>query len=121
MHDAAFVLFDRKLEFVNDVFAELFGVSPTMPAAPISIPEPRCAGEQPLIREQYQKGCCSAFTMQQFNFTGLSKNGRKIECETILLFIPYKWGVAIQGTLRPISASSQIDKILQNAPQSFTG
>ena len=28
MNDAIFVVFDRKLEFVNDRFAELFGVSP---------------------------------------------------------------------------------------------
>ena len=28
MHEAIFVIFDRKLEFVNDKFAELFGVSP---------------------------------------------------------------------------------------------
>ena len=28
MNEAIFVLFDRKLEFVNDRFAELFGVSP---------------------------------------------------------------------------------------------
>ena len=114
MHEAIFVLFDRKLEFVNDAFAELFGISPGDACSdnfdPLSLIAPE---SNRFIRKQYRKGCCSAFTMQQLNFTGLSRNGLKIECESILLFIPYKWGVAIQGTLRRISASRQIDVALQ--------
>jgi PAS domain-containing protein len=114
MNDAVFVLFDRKLEFVNDVFVEIFGISPDDACSsnfdPLSLIAPQSSR---FIREQYRKGCCSAFTMQQLNFTGLSKNGLKMECESILLFIPYKWGVAIQGTLRRISASRQIDVALQ--------
>jgi hypothetical protein len=65
------------------------------------------------IREQYRKGCCGAFTTKQLNFTGLSKDGLKRECETFLLFIPYKWGLAIHGTLRSISVDRQIDEALQ--------
>jgi hypothetical protein len=114
MHEAVFVLFDRRLEFVTDVFAELFGISPEDAYSanfdPLSLIAPE---SNRFIREQYRKGCCSAFTMQQLNFTGLSRNGLKIECETILLFIPYKWGVAIQGTLRRISTGRQIDETLQ--------
>ena len=124
MHEAVFVLFDRKLEFVNDVFAELFGIAPDEACSsgfdPLTLVAPESSR---FIREQYRKGCCSAFTMQQLNFTGLSRNGLKIACETILLFIPYKWGVAIQGTLRRISASRQIDEALQmprgNSPAVF--
>lgn len=117
MHEGVFVLFDRKLEFVNDVFAELFGISPDDACSanfdPLSLVAPESSR---FIREQYRKGCCSSFTMQQLNFTGLSRNGLKIECETILLFIPYKWGVAIQGTLRRISAKRQIDEASQRCP-----
>jgi PAS domain-containing protein len=36
-----------------------------------------------------------------------------MECETFLLFIPYKWGVAIHGTLRSISVSRRVDEALQ--------
>jgi len=119
MHEAVFVLFDRKLEFVNDVFAELFGIAPDEACSadfdPLTLIAPESSR---FIREQYRKGCCSAFTMQQLNFTGLSKSGLKIACETILLFIPYKWGVAIQGTLRRISASRQIDEAVQ-MPHSY--
>ena len=66
-----------------------------------------------VIQEQYRKGCCGDHTTKQFNYTGLSKDGRKIECETFILFIPYKWGVAIQGTLRSISMSRRIDEAMQ--------
>jgi PAS domain-containing protein len=114
MHEAIFVLFDRKLEYVNDRFAELFGVSPeeacssNFDSMTLIAPESRR-----FIWELYKEGCCGAFTTKQFNFTGLSKDGLKMECETFLLFIPYKWGVAIHGTLRSISVSRRVDEALQ--------
>ena len=114
MHEAIFVFFDRKLEYVNDRFAELFGVSPEeactsdFDSMTLIAPESRR-----FIWELYKEGCCGAFTTKQFNFTGLSKDGLKMECETFLLFIPYKWGVAIHGTLRSISVSRRVDEALQ--------
>jgi PAS domain-containing protein len=114
MHEAIFVLFDRKLEYVNDRFAELFGVSPeeacssNFDSMTLIAPESRR-----FIWELYKEGCCGAFTTKQFNFTGLSKDALKMECETFLLFIPYKWGVAIHGTLRSISVSRRVDEALQ--------
>jgi PAS domain-containing protein len=114
MHEAIFVIFDRKLEFVNDRFAELFGVSPEEACSSDFDPMTLIAPEsRHVIREQYRKGCCGAFTTKQLNFTGLSKDSLKIECETFLLFIPYKWGLAIHGTLRSISLSRRIDEALQ--------
>ena len=114
MHEAIFVIFDRKLEFVNDSFAELFGLSPEEACSsdfdPMTLIAPENRHE---IREQYRKGCYGAFTTKQLNFTGLSKDGLKRECETFLLFIPYKWGLAIHGTLRSISVDRQIDEALQ--------
>jgi len=114
MHEAIFVIFDRKLEFVNDRFAELFGLSPEEACSsdfdPMTLIAPENRHE---IRELYRKGCCGAFTTKQLNFTGLSKDGLKRECETFLLFIPYKWGLAIHGTLRSISVDRRIDEALQ--------
>jgi PAS domain S-box-containing protein len=113
MQEAIFVVFDRKFEFVNDRFAELFGVSPEEACSsnfdPMTLIVPE---NRRFIQEQYREGCRGAFTTKQVNYTGLSKNGLKIECETFLLFIPYKWGVAIQGTQRDISVSRRIDEAL---------
>ncbi len=114
MHEAIFVVFDRKFEFANDRFAELFGVSPEEACSSDFDPMTLIAPEsRRFIQEQYREGCRGAFTTKQLNYTGLSKDGLKIECETFLLFIPYKWGVAIQGTLRSISVSKRIDEALQ--------
>lgn len=114
MHEVVFVTFDRKLEFVNDRFTELFGVEPEEACSfdfdPITLvaPESRC-----LVLEQYREGLSGAFKTKQFNFTGLSKDGLKIPCETLLMFIPYKWGFSIQGKLRNIYESTRIDDSLQ--------
>jgi hypothetical protein len=114
MHDAIFVVFDRKFEFVNDRFAELFGVSPEEACSSNFDPMILIAPEsRPVIREQYREGCYGAFTKKLFNYIGLSKDGLKIACETFLLFIPYKWGVAVNGTLRCISSlSRRIDEVV---------
>ena len=110
MDEAIFVSFDRKLEFVNDIFAELFSVSPEEACSSNFDPMTLIAPESRLfIRKQYQEGCRGAYTTKQINYTGLSKEGLKIDCETFLLFIPYKWGVAIQGTLH----STSIDEALR--------
>jgi PAS domain-containing protein len=114
MHEAIFVVFDRKLEFVNDRFTELFGVSPEEACSYNFDPMTLIAPEsRRFIQEQYREGCLGAFTTKQFNYTGLSKDGLKIACETFFMFIPYKWGVAIQGTLRSTSVSRRIDEALQ--------
>jgi PAS domain S-box-containing protein len=121
MYEAIFVVFDRKFEFVNDRFAELFGVSPEEACSSNFDPMTLIAPEsRRFIGEQYRKACRGAFMTKQFNYTGLSKDGRRIECETSLLFIPYKWGLAIQGVLRSISVSRQIDEALQRRHSDLT-
>ena len=112
--EAIYVVFDRKFEFANDRFAELFGVSPEEVCSSKFDPMTLIAPEsRPFIQEEYRKGCRGAFTTKQINYTGLSKDGLKIECDTFLMFIPYKWGVAIQGMLRGISKSlRQVDEAL---------
>ena len=112
--EAIFVVFNRKLEFINDRFAELFGVSSEEVCGSNLDPMTLIAPEsRRYIRELYREACHCAFKTKQIHFTGLSKDGVKIECETLLLFISYKWGIAIQGTLHGISMSERIDRTLQ--------
>ncbi|MEI7637336.1 MAG: PAS domain-containing protein [Syntrophus sp. (in: bacteria)] len=115
IHEAIYVVFDRKFEFANDRFAELFGVSSEEACSSNFDPMTLIAPEsRRFIQEQYREGCNGTFTTKQLNYTGLSKDGLKIECETFLMFIPYKWGVAIQGMLHSISSvSRKIDDALQ--------
>ena len=70
------------------------------------------------IREQYREWCCGAFTTKQIKYTGLSKEGLRIECETFLLLIPYKWGISIQGTLRSTPVG-RLDEAFQRRYSDF--
>jgi len=116
MQEAIFVIFDRKYEFVNDRFSELFGVSPDDACSSKFDPMTIIAPESRFfISEQYREWCRSSHTSQQFNYTGLSMDGLKIECETSLLFIPYKWGLAIHGVLRSIPVNRRVDDALQRS------
>jgi PAS domain S-box-containing protein len=118
-HEAIFVVFDRKFEFVNDKFAELFGVSPEEACSSDFDPMTLIAPEsRSFIREQYREWCCGAFTTKHLNYTGLSKDGRRIECETSLLLIPYKWGISIQGNLRSMPVG-RLDEALQMSYSDF--
>jgi diguanylate cyclase (GGDEF)-like protein/PAS domain S-box-containing protein len=65
------------------------------------------------IREKFRQGSRGEFMVQQYEFTGQTKDDVKIECETFVLFVPYKWGVAIHGMLRNITVRKRIDEELQ--------
>jgi diguanylate cyclase (GGDEF)-like protein/PAS domain S-box-containing protein len=112
--EAIYLIFDRKYEYVNDRFAKMFGVTPDdvchkgVDAANLIAPESRT-----MVNEIYRKGIRGEFSIQEYEFTGITKEGARIECSTIDLFIPYKWGVAIHGMLRNISMQKRIDEELQ--------
>ncbi|MGZ6222771.1 MAG: PAS domain-containing protein, partial [Syntrophales bacterium] len=113
-NDAIFVIFDRKFEFINQRFEEIFVV--TMDEVcntdfnPIDLVAPE---NRKLVMEHVRKGYGGKFTSRQFQFAGLTKDGRKIECETTVLFIPYKWGIALHGVLRNVTVRKRIDEELQ--------
>jgi diguanylate cyclase (GGDEF)-like protein/PAS domain S-box-containing protein len=114
MKEAVYVIFDRKYEFINDQFAEMFGFTPEevchkgFDLMTLVAPESRS-----FIQDTYRKGSRGEFQTKQYEFTGMSKDGASIECETFILFIPYKWGTAIHGMLRNISLQKRIDEELQ--------
>ncbi|MBA3035962.1 MAG: diguanylate cyclase [Desulfobacterium sp.] len=114
MDEAIYVLFDRKYEFVNNKFAELFGVTPDEICNPEYDPMTLVAPEsRKFVKNKYRLSSSGEFMTQQYEFTGMTKDGIKIECETFILLIPYKWGVAIHGMLRNINVRKRIDEELQ--------
>jgi diguanylate cyclase (GGDEF)-like protein/PAS domain S-box-containing protein len=66
-----------------------------------------------LAMDNIRKGYAGKFSSRQFQFAALTKDGRKIECETTVLFIPYKWGIAVHGVLRNVTVRKRIDEELQ--------
>ena len=112
--DAIFVIFDRKFEFINQRFEELFNVTVDEVCShdfdPMTLVAPESHN---LVIEQIQKGYRGVFSAQQFEFAALTKNGRKIECETTVIFVPYKWGTAVHGILHNVTVRKRIDEELQ--------
>ena len=114
MNEAIYVVFDRKYEFVNRKFADLFGVAQEEVCSPGFDPMSLVAPEsRRFVRDKFRQGSRGEFVAQQYEFTGLTKEGVKIECETFVLYVPYKWGVAIHGMLRNITMRKRVDLELQ--------
>jgi len=114
LNEAIYVLFDRKYEFVNKKFAEMFHVTPDEVCSSDFDPMTLVAPEsRRYLKEKYRKGATGEFKVQHYEYTGMTKSGSLIECETFVLFIPYKWGVAVHGTLHNITARKRIDDELQ--------
>ena len=112
--DAIFVVFDRKFEFINERFEEIFSVKSDQARAPDFNPMDLVAPEsRSFVLEQVQKGSRGAFSSKKFEVTAMTKDGRKIECETTVIFIPYKWGTAMHGILRNVTVRKRIDEELQ--------
>ncbi|MGD0274839.1 MAG: PAS domain S-box protein [Syntrophales bacterium] len=104
-----YVIFDRKYEFVNQTFEDLFGYEtneichPKFDIMTVITPECRQAVEKTFI-----EGIRGNYKTYDFKFEGLKKDGMKIECDTSVLFIPYKWGTAIQGIIHNASVPKNI-------------
>ncbi|MBN1382434.1 MAG: PAS domain S-box protein [Deltaproteobacteria bacterium] len=114
MNEAIYVIFDRKYEFVNQQFADLFGVTQEEVCSPqFDIMELIAPESRRFVREKYTQGFRGDYPTQQFEFTGMTQDGKKIVCENFLLFIPYKWGVAMHGMLRNVTMRKRIDEELQ--------
>lgn len=107
--DAIYVIFDRKYEFVNQKFADLFGTIQEEVCGHGFDPMTLIAPEsQNFVKENHKKGYRGELISQQFKFTGQRLDGFKVECETFVMYIPYKWGIAIHGMLREINLRKSI-------------
>lgn len=112
--DALFVIFDRKFEFVNRAFEEIFGydsgdiIGPDFDAMKMIDPDWR-----KFVQNKFREGLRGDFSVHQFEFIGLKKDGRKVGCEASVIFIPYKWGMAIHGVVHDVTMRKRVSDELQ--------
>jgi hypothetical protein len=93
---AFFVLFDRRFEYINDIFSELFCISPEEACSYKFNPIKLISQEyQSYISKKYNEICRGCIKTENFQFTGISMDGNRIECNAFVLKIPYKWGIAL--------------------------
>ena len=96
--DAIYVIFDRKFEYVNQVFEGLFGYTadeiyrPEFEFMNLFAPESRKS-----VQKIFDEGLRGHRGARQFEFIGQRKDGGTFACDTSAIFIPYKWGVAVNG------------------------
>jgi hypothetical protein len=61
------------------------------------------------VKKIFAEGIRGDRSLCEFKFSILRKDGRIFECDTLVIFIPYKWGMAIQGTLWEAMTQKNID------------
>jgi len=111
-NDAIYLLYNRKFEYINDKFKEMFGVTleevnkPEFDLMDLVAPE-----SKKLMEEKLKNVKKDHDLSDKYEFTALSKDGKKIEVEASVNYIKYKDGIASQGILRNISERKQLEKI----------
>ena len=108
-----YVIFDRQFEFVSQKFAELSRRNAEGSLRPRIRSDDIGAWKAEDSRDRLREGFHGGFSAQEYEYTGMKKDGSRIECETFVLFIPYKWGMATHGMLHDISLRKRIDEELQ--------
>lgn len=103
-NDATYLLYNDRFEFVNNQFVKLFGYSVSELAdkkfkfrklvAPESIP---------LIDHRRQLLEAGRAIPTIYEFAAITKDNKKIICETSVSYVNYKTGTAVQGIIRNVT------------------
>jgi len=115
-NDAIYLLYDNKFKIINKSFEEMFGYSIEETNAPdfnfmnLVVPSSR-----QLIRERAEKMKKDKHLEPVYEFTAITKSGKKIECETSVRYIDYKDGKAVQGIVRNITSRKKMQRQLEKS------
>ncbi len=122
-NDAIYLLYENKFEVVNRRFTEMFGYTLAECNAPdfnfLNLVAPESRGSIVQRMEAVKRG---EKVSDVYEFTALSKSGRRIICEVSVSYIQYKEGIATQGIIRDITerrqAEAEIRKLSEALKQS---
>jgi len=109
-----YVIFDNKCEFVNQSFVDLFGYGKDeidqteLGFMTLIAPEHRHT-----VEKAFYGGIKCDYDNSSFKFKALMKDGSKMECDTSVIFVPYKWGVAIHGVIYNVSGPANGNGVIE--------
>jgi two-component system cell cycle sensor histidine kinase/response regulator CckA len=114
--DAVYLMYNGKLEIVNDAFQKLFGLS----RQEINVPEFDfrqlvTAKSRSIIDARNQKLTAGEKLDPHYEYTVLSTGGREIPVEECITYIHYKDGLGIQGIIRDVSRQKDLEQQLRQA------
>ncbi|MCF8335442.1 MAG: PAS domain S-box protein [Bacteroidales bacterium] len=115
-NDAIYLLYNRKFEFINSKFEQMFGYAleelnkPDFDFIQMVAPKSRAMIEDRL--ERLRKG---EKLENRYEFTAISKEGRTLEVEASVNYIPHKENTATQGIIRNITKRKHAEEKLIKA------
>ncbi|MGC8959174.1 MAG: PAS domain S-box protein [Chloroflexia bacterium] len=108
--EAIYLLFNRRFEFINRRFSEMFGIRPEEACAPdfdfIQLVAPQ---SRPQIEERAARIQRGEAVPPRYEFTALTRDGREIQVEASVAYVPYRGGIATQGVVRDITAQKKAE------------
>jgi|GEM_PF-1259428 len=112
--DAIYLLYKGKFEYINRKFSEMFQ---------ITLEEANCPGfdflsliapeSHYLIKERLNRVAGGERIEPRYEFTALTKDGRRIVVDASVSHIPYRGDIAAHGVLRDITERRRLDGKLQ--------
>jgi len=114
--DAIYLLYNRKFEVVNEKFFDMFGLTLQDINQPdfdfISLVAPK---SRALIEDRARRQAEGEQLSPSYEFTAVTRDGREIEVETSVSYMPYKDGLATQGIIRDVTSRKELEKQLRQA------
>jgi len=115
-NDAIYLVYNRKFEFINKKFQEMFKVTKEEVNRPgfdfMELVAPR---SKALIEERNRMLVKGEETEPKYEFAALSRDGREIEVEASVSRIRYKEGMAVLGVIRDITHRKQLEHRVRQA------
>lgn len=119
-NDAIYLLYNEKFEIVNKKFIQLFGYElDELNSSDFSFRQLIAPESIPVVSQRLVDISQGKKVSPLYEFNAITKDGRKINCETSVTYIDYKDGIATQGIIRDRSEQKRALKALRDSEVSY--